>query len=161
MNSFVKTFLGAGFFFGLIMGVFFVLIAGLTIGAILGVVAGVFFGLFVALFARSQSETFTSERPLEPNEILIKEGAANHFLNNEAVGGWIYLTDKRLLFKSHSVNVQNHELSILLGEIVEAERGRTFGIVPNQLRLKLKNQTIEKFVVGGVGDWTKNIEKLR
>lgn len=160
MNSFLKTFLRTGFVFGLFVGFFYAYNDGLKMGVVYGIISGGLFGVIMASFAQSQSKKFQTERPLFSDEILIKEGPANHFLNGEGIGGWIYLTDKKLLFKSHSVNIQNHELSIPLSQVVEMEKGRTFGIIPNQLRINLGNEKVEKFVVENVNDWIKNIQEL-
>ena len=158
MNSSLKTFLRAGIIFGIFSGLIFSYLNGLFVGILAGIISGLLFGLFIVLFTTFQSKKFQMERPLFTDEKLIKEGPANHFLNKEGVGGWIYLTDKRFLFKSHSMNFQNHELSIPLSDINGVEKGRTFGIISNQLKLQLQNGQIEKFVVNDVGDWIKNIQ---
>lgn len=75
----------------------------------------------------------------------------------ESVGGWIYLTNKRLFFKSHSLNIQNHELSIPLSDIENAEQKRSLMIFQNRLHLGLKDGKFEKFVVNDPRDWIKNI----
>lgn len=161
MNSFLKTFFKSGIFFGVLMGLYYSYEHGLKTGVGYGIFTGIFFGAIMALFAQFQSKKFQSERPVFLDEKLLKEGPANHFLNGEGVGGWIYLTDKNLFFKSHAANFQNHELSIPLSKIVEAEKGRTLGIIPNQLRVKLENKKVEKFVVNDVNDWIKNIQEKR
>ncbi|MGC2236998.1 MAG: GRAM domain-containing protein [Pyrinomonadaceae bacterium] len=161
MNLFLKTFLRTGIFFGACMGLYYAYAHGLKFGIVSGIASGSLFGAIMASFTYFQSKKFQSERPMFSDEKLIKEGPANHLLNIEGVGGWIYLTDKNLLFNSHSINVQNHELSIPLSEIADAEKGRTLGIIPNQLRIKLKNEKVEKFAVNDVNDWIKNIQELR
>lgn len=160
MNSFLKTFFLIGTFFGVFMGLFYGYGFGLKTGIVYGIVLGIFFGAVMASFARFQSKKFQTERPLFTGENLIKEGPANHFLKFEGVGGWLYLTDKNLLFKSHPVNIQNHELLIPLSEIAETGKGRAFGIFPNRLQIKLKNEKVEKFVVDDVREWVKNIQEL-
>jgi len=109
------------------------------------------------VFAGYQKKKFETERPTLAGEDLVKEGGANHFRNIEAVGGWIYLTDQRLLFKSHSINVQRHELSIPLQKISEAKPCMTFGIIPNGLEIKTIDGNKEKFVVEDRKNWVKKI----
>ena len=121
MKSFAKMALLSGIPFGLFMGIFFAFQHGLTPGLLAGIACGIFFGLSISAFATYQKKKFQVERPLLENEKLIKEGGANHFKNMEGVGGWIYLTDKRMFFKSHSVNIQKYELSIPLHKISEAK----------------------------------------
>ena len=55
---------------------------------------------------------------LNDDEILIKKGSANHLVQFEGVGGRLFLTNQRLFFKSHSFNIQTHEESILLDDII-------------------------------------------
>lgn len=158
MRTFLKTFLQTGLPFGFFMGLFFSLYYSWERGFASGLSAGVMFGLIMALFVKYQSRKFTSSRPLLPGEKLIKEGVANHFFNREAVGGWIYLTDSRFFFKSHKTNLQNHEFIVPNSDIAGVEKANTFGIIPNQLRLKLKSGEIEKFVVNNAKSWVKEIQ---
>lgn len=160
MSSFLNTFWKAGLPFGVFIGIFYGIKYGLQFGFLGGLASGIMFGVAIASFVAYQSSKFTKDRPLLADETLIKEGGANHFLNGEAVGGWIYLTDKRLYFVSHSTNIQNHEMSILPSEIVKAEKANTFGIIPNQLRLTLQNGQVEKFVVNGASEWVSVIKNL-
>jgi hypothetical protein len=95
----------------------------------MGSIAGVLFGALMGVFAGYQRTKFEMERPTFAGEYLVKEGGANHFRNIEAVGGRIYLTDQRPLFRFHSINVQRHELSIPLQKIMEAKPCMTFGII--------------------------------
>ena len=160
MSSFFSLFLKAGLPFGLMMTIFFSLIYGWQNGLISGLASGFLFGLILAVFAVYQSSKFTKNRPLLPNEKLIKEGPANHFLNAEGIGGWVYLTDRRFYFKSHKGNIQNHELTIPLQEIVDAEKTNTFGIIPNRLSLNLRNGKTEKFLVKGAKEWVNVLKTL-
>lgn len=160
MDSFFKTFWKAGIFFGFFMGVFWSFLYDWQSGIFGGLMSGVLFGIFMGAFVSYQSSQFTKNRPLKSDETLIKEGVANHFLNGEAVGGWIYLTSSRLFFKSHGSNIQNHELSVPIYEIDYAEKANTFGIIPNQLKLTLRDGQVLKFVVSGANDWVSSIRNL-
>lgn len=159
MISFFKTFLRTGLLFGVGMAIAFSLFDGWKSGIPAGLGSGILFGLIMALFVQYQSKKFTQNRPLLSSERLIKEGPANHFLNGEGVGGWIYLTDSRLFFVSHKVNLQNHELALPFDEIVIAENSRTLGLIPNKLSLTLKNGQVENFVVKGAKSWVKEIKE--
>ncbi len=156
-NKFLKMMLLTGIPFGLFMGIFWSFLYGAKSGVAMGIVAGVLFGALMGAFAGYQKKKFEMERPSFAGEDLVKEGGANHFSNIEAVGGWIYLTDQRLLFRSHSRNVQRHELSIPLQKISEATPCRTFGIIPNGLKIKTIDGNTEKFVVEDRKDWVKKI----
>lgn len=125
-----------------------------------GFSAGGFFGLALGIFALFHSNAFTTNRPLWSDETIIKEGPANHFLNGEGVGGWIYLTDHRFYYKSHKANLQNHELPIALDSIIRADKAHSAGIIPNQIHLTLQNGKVEKFVVDSARDWVKTLDNL-
>jgi hypothetical protein len=92
---------------------------------------------------------------LEQGETVVKEGAANHFKGAEAVGGKLYLTNRRLIFESHAFNVQTHTTVWPLTDIAAAKPRNTLGIVPNGMSVTLKNGGEERFVVNGRGDWMK------
>ena len=156
MSSFFKTFWQTGLPFGILMGIFYSFQSGWKGGALAGLFSGVLFGLMMAGFVKFQSRKFTQNRPLSADEKLIKEGSANH----QGTGGWIYLTDSRLIFVSHKINIKNEELSIPLSEIVSIEKGRSLGIFPNRLILNLKNGRAEKFVFQDAKNWIHQIESL-
>ncbi|MGB6066297.1 MAG: PH domain-containing protein [Desulfomonilaceae bacterium] len=156
-NKFLKMMLLTGIPFGLFMGILWSFLYGSKSGVVMGIVAGVLFGALMGAFAGYQKKKFEMERPTFAGEDLVKEGGANYFRNIEAVGGWIYLTDQRLLFKSHSINVQRHELSIPLEKISEAKPCMTYGIIPNGVKIRTSDGNTEKFVVEDRKDWVKNI----
>lgn len=90
------------------------------------------------------------------NEPFIKNGFANHFVGIEAVGGQLFLGHNRLFFKSHSLNIQTHELEIPLSQIVKIEKA--FGLLGfNRFNVFLKDGSIEKFVVYNREDWIRCI----
>ena len=150
-----------GIIFGLGMGLFYSFFYDLKTGIRGGIFCGVSFGFITALIALYNSSKVQKERPQfidEKLEKLAKEEAASHFMGAEVVGGWIYLTDKRLFFKSHPLSIQNHELSILLSDIENTEKSRSLLGFRNRLYLKLKNGKVEKFVVNEPGDWIRILQ---
>jgi hypothetical protein len=156
MPSFFKTFLQMGIPFGLIMGVFYAFQYGLKMSLVIGAFAGFFFGLFIALVSHFQSKKFTSNRPLQEDEKLLKEGHANY----QSKSGWIYLTDSRLLFVTHKLNIKNHELSIPLAEIVSVLVGKSLVFFSNRLIVNLKNGQVERFFVNDAKGWKKQFDSV-
>ena len=65
----------------------------------------------------------------------------------------MYLTNKRLVFKSHKLNVQNHELSLQLSDIAKVEAYKTMGLINNGLVVTTRHNTTEKFVVDQRSEW--------
>ena len=156
-SKFIKMMLLTGIPFGFFMGMFWSVQYGWKSGVVMGTVSGLFFGVLMGAFAGYQRKKFQVETHSFPGEDLVKQGGANHFRNLEGVGGWMYLTDQRLLFRYHSMNIQRHELSIPLREISEAKPRMTYGFIPNGLEIKTFDGRLEKFVVEDRKDWAKKI----
>ena len=95
---------------------------------------------------------------LENGESLVKQGLANHFKGPEAVGGKLYLTNKRIIFKSHPINIQRHEESIYLDKIQSIGKRNTLFMVPNGIYIKYGDKE-ERFVVNKRDIWLSEIQK--
>ncbi len=154
-----KSILSSGIFFGVVMGIVFSFMNGPLIGSISGVCAGLLFGtlfhMFVKIFVKKIRKPM-----LEDDTQVVYEGRANHFKGIEGVGGWLFLTPENLVFKSHSMNVQNHELMLSLNEIAEVKPAKTLGVLSNGLKLITGQKKIERFVVDGPDIWTQKINQL-
>lgn len=72
-----------------------------------GLIAGLLFATIMQYTAKKIFKKVIIETA--DSENIIKEGGANHFKGKEGVGGKLVLTDKRLIFKSHKFNIQNHQ----------------------------------------------------
>ncbi|MBN1936185.1 MAG: hypothetical protein JW934_16070 [Anaerolineae bacterium] len=94
-------------------------------------------------------------------EQTLKEGPANHWRGAESVGGRLWLTNMRLHFKSHGLNVQTHEVSFPIWEIVSVEKQSTLGVVPNGMTVVLQDGRQERFVVDDRDDWIAKIQQAR
>ena len=159
----------AGLSFGIAMAVFFILqtllvndkqatnqtIKSIALGLVAGAISGVLFGWLMGLFAKSKFVTQTTKIETDPDEHILFETPANHFKGIEGVGGKLYLTNKRLVFKSHKLNIQNHQLSIQLIDIKNVDRFKTLGLVNNGLSVITIDDKTEKFVVEQVENWIK------
>jgi hypothetical protein len=159
----------AGLYFGIAMTFFFILqnllssdnlttnqiIKSIITGLITGALAGVLFGGLTGLFAKSKFVTESTKIVTAPDENILFETPANHCKGIEAVGGKLYLTNKRLVFKSHKLNIQNHELSVQLTGIKSIDRHKTLGVVNNGLTLTTIDNKTEKFVVKQAENWIK------
>lgn len=98
---------------------------------------------------------------LRNNESVIKQGSANHWQGWEAVGGNLFLTDQRLVFRSHSFNVQRQETSIELEEVAFVKLRNNFLLVPNGMSIFLRNQQEERFVIWSRKDWVNKIREAK
>ena len=90
-------------------------------------------------------------------EKIILEGGANHTKGAEGVGGWLCLTAKEIIFKSHALNIQVHETAIDLKQIKEIQAFNNLWIIPNGLRVVTKSGRIEKFVVNDRKSWIREV----
>lgn len=156
----------AGLVFGVGMGVFFGFTSGRWLhGLVLGGCAGALFAAIMAFFvsrsARGDRALFGEVEPIPPDEAVLHDGAANHFKGLEGVGGKLHLTSRRLRFVAHKLNVQVHDTSWPLEEIERAETSRTLFVIPNGLRLTLKDGRRERFVVYGNRAWVEAIDQAR
>lgn len=127
-------------------------------GIIPGIISGVLFGLFIGWFVTSKTITTATKIELLPGEEITFQTAANHFKGLEGVGGKLYLTNQRLVFKSHQLNIQKHEISIPLSDISVVARYKTMGIVNNGLSVTTVSKT-EKFVVDSPKIWLVKLQR--
>jgi len=122
-----------------------------------GLFAGLLFGLIIGWFKKSKFTDYASSIALDENESIKLYTPANHFKGLEGVGGILFLTNKRLYFKSHKINIQVHELTIPKENIKEAFKHKTLGIINNGLTVITSNGQKEKFVVEKVNEWIKEL----
>ncbi len=163
MGTFIK--------FGVFAAIAFGVPIGLVVWAIYGdgqfalyagLGGGIAFGVIMVVVMAAVSARTAKNRPaLDDGEVLIKEDAANHFVGMVAVGGWLFLTNRRLHFKSHAANTRNHETSYPLAEITGLAATRTMGLVPNSFVATMASGADEKFVVRGRAKWVAAVENAR
>lgn len=72
---------------------------------------------------------------------------ANLFRGIEAVGGKIHFDDNSLIFESHKLNMQKGKTEIKYKDIGSISKRNTLGIVPNGIKIVLKNGIEYGFVV--------------
>lgn len=168
--------LKSGLYFGIVMGLFFALSSGLTlsmshgingflfgitIGLVGGLIAGVLFGFCMRIFVNMQTKKIEPlRRQIAEQHRIVFDGGANHFLNKEGVGGWLFLTPELLLFKSHNFNIQNHELSIPISIIKSAIPCKFFKFAKTGLKIEKTDGTLETFVVNNPNEWIARINEL-
>jgi hypothetical protein len=124
-----------------------------------GLVAGVLF----AWSMKSASKRLFKKIIVDTgeNENIIKEGGANHFKGLEAVGGKLVLTDKRLIFKSHGFNIQEHQESFDLQQLEKLYVTKTVKFLESGLTLELKNNDRHRFIVEDPKQWVEEIMNQR
>ena len=93
---------------------------------------------------------------LRDNESIVKKKSANHLVGNEFVGGKLYLTNQRVVFKSHRLNINNHQISFELTKIQGAVKSKLL----NGMIIILKDGEKKPFVVWGRKKWINEINNL-
>ncbi len=104
--------------------------------------------------------------PLEPNETIVKAGSANLQRGAETVGGKLYLTNRRLVFESHSFNVQRGATSIPLGVIDSVVKCWTkflniIPLAPNSLLVTTAQGQEHRLVLFGRDVWVSEIASIK
>ncbi len=99
---------------------------------------------------------------LESNEKILKEGPANLQRGVETVGGKLYLTDHRLIFESHALNIQRGETVVRIASILTIARCWTkflkiIPLLPNSIEVTVKEGERFRFVLFGRDAWVNAI----
>jgi hypothetical protein len=150
--------------FGLFMGTLFG-IQSRSVG--IGVATGLFGGaaftgmILIFIFAVRRFRVF-GVKEVEgwaPGEVVVLSGEANIMRHGLASGGKLFLTGLRLRFCANRASLEVDDLSFPLARVVSLERCRTFGIVPNGLKLVLEDGRKIRFVVYSSQDWVDAFAK--
>jgi hypothetical protein len=132
-------------------------LGGVAFGGIMGGVL-----LLATRKARADSTAMLAGAgPLEPGERFLEDGPTNR-QQRVAVGGWLYLTDRRLLFRPHGMNLGfGSALDLPLGEIADVTPYNAAWIFPTGLRITRRDGTTERFVVwqGARAAWLLSIRE--
>jgi GRAM domain len=101
--------------------------------------------------------------PPLPDESPVKEGAASLQRGIETVGGRLYLTNQRLVFESHALNIQTGDTVIPLLTITGARKCWTkflnlIPLFPNSIAISTKGGKEYRFVAVGRQVWIEAIE---
>ena len=162
-QSWFKTAILSAVLYGIPMGLLFAIMSGQwAVGLLIGIIGGAVFGatftLLIRAFANRQASKFRANPPDFGAECVLLEGPANHFKGIESVGGYLWLTDGRLHFASHSKNIQNHTWTTKLCDIRDVTSTKTLGLIDNGLQITTAEGT-ERFVVNKNNSWAEMIRK--
>lgn len=95
---------------------------------------------------------------LHPGEAVVRDSRANLQRGAETVGGHLYLTDQRLIFESHAVNVQRGATEIALADVADARKVWTkflgaIPLAPNSIAVRTTGGEEYRIVCGKRDDW--------
>ena len=102
---------------------------------------------------------------LQPGETVLREGPANLQRGIETVGGKLWLTNARLVFRAHAFNVQTGETQIALDDVTGVKPCWTkflnvLPLAPNSLAATTEEAEF-KFVLFGRKKWAVAITEAR
>jgi hypothetical protein len=93
------------------------------------------------------SRAWDAPLKFEADEQIITEVPANLVRGVEAVGGRLMITNRRLLFQPHKINIQTWQTEILLRDVTQVGTRRMLGLVPNGMFIRTRDGDDYKFVV--------------
>jgi len=101
---------------------------------------------------------------LREGENQVREGKANKTSLFWASGGKLILTNERLLFLGHGMNLTQGGLVLELKDVFNVEKGITFSIIapipiPNAIKISTQDGTVYKFTVTKRAEWIEAISK--
>ena len=133
-----------------------------------GVLFGTLFGFGFPYLTEKLGKGFTSSigkniRPELTNDEEIEiEGPVNLFRGLEGVGGKMFLTNKKIIFKSHKINVQKGQTDIEYLNIKELTKQKTAKLIDNGIKIKTNDGKEYDFVVNGRAMWMEKLnEKIK
>lgn len=128
-------------------------------GMFFGIIVGVGFPYIIENFGtKFTSKLGKNIKPeLAQNEYIEIEGPGNLFRGIEGVGGKLFLTNRKVIFKSHKINIQNGQTEIAYENITELIKRKTAKLIDNGIRIKTNDGKEFNFVVNEREKW---MEKL-
>jgi hypothetical protein len=100
-------------------------------------------------------------QPQNAAEEIIDKVAANLMRGVESVGGRMILTDQRILFEAHTLNLQTTPLAIPLSSIQTVVPSNVLGFVPTGITIRCTSGEEYRFVVGDRKRIISRIEECR
>lgn len=121
---------------------------------------GLLFGYGFVIFIGRLSDHLLNKIDIEllPEEKVKQEGPANLFKGIEGVGGKLVLTNQRLIFKSHKINLQRGLTELQLDSITEVKPVKLSKLVKNGLKVLCTTGEQYLFVVHDRDFWLSSLK---
>jgi hypothetical protein len=130
---------------------------------LVGVTGGILIGGSVYFFfAPSQKPGLGNDHKgeLENGERIVMQEGASHIIKGEDVGGMLFLTDKSLIFQSHTFSLRKHQLILPLDEFADVEIAELYGHVKSGIKVTLVSGQIEKFRMKSFERWAERLDEF-
>ncbi|GGK09363.1 hypothetical protein GCM10007063_34790 [Lentibacillus kapialis] len=85
---------------------------------------------------------------LKSSEHIQYDIGANLKRGLESVGGKLKVTNDRLYFKPHTINIQKKELELSMNSISDVKKAKSLGLISNALIVATEDGSEYKFVLG-------------
>lgn len=89
--------------------------------------------------------------------VIFERINANWLRGFEGVGGKLFLTNERLVFIPHGLNIQTEWLQLEIWGMTKIEKRKTWGIIPNGITITMEDGLVFKF---GVWNRSKIIREI-
>ena len=97
---------------------------------------------------------------LKPNEVVVKAGDSNQFVDNNKIQGKLILTNQRIYFKTTNSQINVYNLEIIPSCISEIQFFKTGFLKNNGLGLLTSEGQEYRFSIKNREDWCKMINKM-
>ncbi len=97
---------------------------------------------------------------LEPEENIIRETEANHYIDGKLMIGRLFLTNRRLIFKAHLHNFHQYDIILDITSIASVSYRNNIGIFSHGIWVHEKNEAIHHFAVWSRRRWKEAIESI-
>ena len=127
-------------------------------GALLGGLIGALFGWWEIKWMKALAVKLAATIPdleMHKDEKILFKVEAGHLRGLESVGGKLFVTDKRIFFRSHKLNIQNHEQEFPITEIKAVNEDKY------EFNLMLKNSEVHRFRVVSPSEWVRAIPQVK
>jgi hypothetical protein len=127
-----------------------------------GILFGAACGLASALLLRRKvPPPATPKIYVAAGETLLLQTAAVYFKGIKAIGGQLYLTDRRLVFTANKLTAENALLTIKLADINNFARYKILGLLNHGLQISTKHNSVEKFEVQQPEQWVNQLSERK
>ena len=133
------------------------LVQGVVFGLFMGFLMPYFMQKFGSRLGNKLNESILDS--LDQNETLEFEGPANLFRGIEGVGGKLFITNKKLIFAAHKLNIQKGQTYIPYDEITSVSPRKTAKLIDNGLRINTIDSKEFDFVVNDREQWIELINQ--
>jgi len=131
------------------------LMVGVTGGVLIG-------GSIYFFFAPTEKRGLGTEHKgeLENGERIVMQEGASHIIKGEDVGGMLFLTDKSLIFQSHTFSLRKHQLILPLKELADVEVAELYGHVKSGIKVTMTSGQMEKFRMKSFERWAERLDEF-